>query len=155
MIAQLLGGAAVAEEVPVETLREQLAEAQAALAAVEAQLGEREAARAEQTQALELDKARLAEYRDTLASMEASGTGEDTQERIAEAQRQIDAIDAELDELDATIAALEAGQLPDEERQVKIAALTEEIAALGDLHCRHRGFRGLQEAAAGNGRGRL
>ena len=130
MIAQLFGGAAVAEEVPVETLREQLTEAQAALAAVEAQLGEREAARAEQTQALELDKARLAEYRDTLASLEASGTGEDTQERIAEAQRQIDAIDAELDELDATIAALEAGQLPDEERQVKIAALTEEIAAL-------------------------
>ena len=130
MIAQLFGGAAVAEEVPVETLREQLAEAQAALAAVEAQLGEREAARAEQTQALELDKARLAEYRDTLASLEASGTGEDTQERIAEAQRQIDAIDAELDELDATIAALEAGQLPDEERQAKIAALTEEIAAL-------------------------
>ena len=130
MIAQLFGGAAVAEEVPVETLREQLTEAQAALAAVEAQLGEREAARAEQTQALELDKARLAEYRDTLASLEASGTGEDTQERIAEAQRQIDAIDAELDELDATIAALEAGQLPDEERQAKIAALTEEIAAL-------------------------
>ena len=130
MIAQLFGGAAVAEEVPLETLREQLAEAQAALAAVEAQLGEREAARAEQTQALELDKARLAEYRDTLASLEASGTGEDTQERIAEAQRQIDAIDAELDELDATIAALEAGQLPDEERQAKIAALTEEITAL-------------------------
>ena len=130
MIAQLFGGAAVAEEVPVETLREQLTEAQAALAAVEAQLGEHEAARAEQTQALELDKARLAEYRDTLASLEASGTGEDTQERIAEAQRQIDAIDTELDELDATIAALEAGQLPDEERQAKIAALTEEIAAL-------------------------
>ena len=130
MIAQLFGGAAVAEEVPVETLREQLAEAQAALAAVEAQLGEREASRAEQTQALELDKARLDEYRDTLASLEASGTGEDTQERIAEAQRQIDAIDAELDELDATIAALEAGQLPDDERQTKIAALTEEIAAL-------------------------
>ena len=130
IIAQLFGGAAVAEEVPVETLREQLTEAQAALAAVEAQLGEHEAARAEQTQALELDKARLAEYRDTLASLEASGTGEDTQERIAEAQRQIDAIDTELDELDATIAALEAGQLPDEERQAKIAALTEEIAAL-------------------------
>ena len=111
-------------------MKQQLAEAQAALGALETQLDERAKRREALNQSIEDDEARLAGYRETLAALEASGEGEDTTQRVEEAQRQIDEIDAQVKELDATIAALEAGRLPDAEREAQIQALTEEIAVL-------------------------
>ena len=111
-------------------MKQQLAEAQAALGALETQLDERAKRREALERSIEDDEARLAGYRETLAALEASGEGEDTTERVEEAQRQIDEIDAQVKELDATIAALEAGRLPDAEREAQIQALTEEIAVL-------------------------
>ena len=128
--ALFAGNVAAAEGTPVDTLKQQLAEAQAALGALETQLDERAKRREALNQSIEDDEARLAGYRETLAALEASGEGEDTTQRVEEAQRQIDEIDAQVKELDATIAALEAGRLPDAEREAQIQALTEEIAVL-------------------------
>ena len=128
--ALFAGNVAAAEGTPVDALKQQLAEAQAALGALETQLDERAKRREALNQSIEDDEARLAGYRETLAALEASGEGEDTTQRVEEAQRQIDEIDAQVKELDATIAALEAGRLPDAEREAQIQALTEEIAVL-------------------------
>ncbi len=128
--ALFAGNVAAAEGTPVDALKQQLAEAQTALGALETQLDERTQRREALEQSIEDDEARLAGYRETLAALEASGEGEDTTQRVEEAQRQIDEIDAQIEELDATIAALEAGRLPDAEREAQIQALTEEIAVL-------------------------
>ena len=82
-LAQLFsGGVAVADGTPLETLKEQLAAAQAALGALQTQLSERTAQRDALAETLEANEGRLADYRGTLASLEASGTGEDTHQRV-------------------------------------------------------------------------
>ena len=126
------GGVAVAEEASVEELRQQLAETQASVrGALQAQIeGRSRRARRAGAGRTKPTKRALPNIEEALASLEATGDGEDTQQRIEEARRQIEAIDAEVETLDATIASLEAGRLPDDERAAKIAALSEEVSSL-------------------------
>ena len=123
-------GAASAEEPSLEALERQLAQALEEREALDLAQGQAVSARDALTLALEEDEAALAASREALAQLEASGGGEDTQERIEEARSRIAALDEEIAELEATMAQIEAGRLPDEERAQQIEALKGEIAQI-------------------------
>ena len=131
LLARLMGfESANAEEVPLEELRRQLAQAQQERSLAAEEVADLQARRDALEDALERDRERLTNYRDALERLEVAGDGQDTQDRVQEALRQIAALDAQIAQLDEDIARLNAALMPDEERAQRRAYLQEQIALL-------------------------